>query len=128
MTEIVWETEYVAGPFRLPVLECQIEESGAKGEITFDIVVTESGVTFVEGCYRINGGNWQVFYFGKERQWSGAPHIRRNAVFSSGILGVSGIVPANWVLNKKTVMGMLAVALGVEEWTEVNGPDSMMLY
>jgi hypothetical protein len=126
-TEIVWETKHVAGPFRLPVLEGQTDGSGAKGEVTFDIVVPEDGVTFVEGCYRINGGNWEVYFFRKENRWSGAPRIRRNAVFSSGITGLDGVVPDNWVLNKRTVMGMLAVALGVEEWTEVVGLDSLIL-
>jgi hypothetical protein len=125
VTEIVWETKYVAGPFQLPVLET--DGSGAKGEITFDIVVPEDGVTFVEGCYRIDGGNWEVFFFRKGDQWSGAPSIRRNAVFSSGITGVDGVLPDNWVLNKKTVMGILAVAEGVEVWTEVLGPDSLIL-
>jgi hypothetical protein len=126
ISEIVWETKHVAGPFRLPVLESQAD-AGAKGEITFDIVVPEDGVTFVEGCYRINGGNWQVFFFRKESPQSGAPRIRRNAVFSSGIRGVSGVITDYWVFNKKTVMGMLAVALGVEEWTELIGPDSLIL-
>ena len=105
---------------------------GAKGEVTFDIVVPEDGGTVVEGCYRINGENWQVYIFAKQG-WSqckwgrSPPHIRRNVIFSSGITGVQGIIPANWVLNKKAVMGMLAVALSVEEWTEVWGLDSLTL-
>jgi hypothetical protein len=126
VTEIVWETKYLAGPFQLPVLEGQTDGSAAKGEITFDIVVSEDGETFAEGCYRINHGNWQVFFFTKESPGR-TPYIKRNAVFSSGICGVGGVVPDNWVLNKKTVMGMLAVALAVEEWTEVRGPDSLIL-
>jgi hypothetical protein len=132
ISEIVWETKQVAGPFRLQVLESQTDGCGAKGEITFDIVVPENGETVVEGCYRINGGNWHVYIFAKQ-DWSksawgqSSPHIRREDVFCSGILGVSGIVPANWVLNKKTVMGILAVAEGVEDWTEVRGSDSLIL-
>jgi hypothetical protein len=113
-------------------LESQTDGSGAKGEITFDIVVPEDGETVIEGCYRINDGNWQVYIFAKQG-WSkcawgqSLPYIRSYEVFSSGILGVSGIVPANWVLNKKTVMGILAVAEDVEVWTEVFGPDSLIL-
>ena len=132
VTEIIWETKQIASPFRLPVLRNQIDGSGAKGEITFDIVVPEEGATVVEGCYRINGGNWQVYIFAKQG-WSEStfgrspPHVRRDAVFSSGISGVSGIVPASSVLNKKTVMTILAEAVAVEEWTEVSGLDSLML-
>jgi hypothetical protein len=86
--------------------------------------VTDFGI---EGCYRIDGGNWQVYYIAKEGWAKRAPHIRSYAVFSSGITGVNGVIPDNWILNKTTVMGMLAVALGVEEWTEVLGPDSLIL-
>lgn len=62
MTEVVWESRPVhtsePSEFEGPV------GAGEKvlGEITFDIVVPEEGVTNVEGCYRINGGNWQVYY------------------------------------------------------------------
>ncbi len=132
IAEIVWETKRVAGPFSMPVLEGKTGRGGARGEITFDIVVPEEGVIVVEGCYRIDGGNWHVYIFAKQGFSMSAfgrsePHIRRNAVFSSDITGVSGIVPDNWVLNKKTVMGMLAMALGVDEWTEVCGLDSLIL-
>jgi hypothetical protein len=130
ITEIVWETKGVAGPFPMPVLES--DGGKTKGEITFDIAVPEDGVTIVEGCYRIDGGNWEVYIFAKQGSpinifGRSEPHISPDAVFSSGISGVGGVVPNSWVLNKKTVMGMLAVAVGVEEWTEVDGLDSLIL-
>src|SRR5262249_25628529 len=133
ISEIVWETRQVAGPFKMPALESQTDRAKVSGEITFDIVVPEEGVTTcVEGCYRIDCGNWEVYIFAKQGSLMNIfgrsePHIRPYAVFSSGITGVGGVVPGSWVLNKKTVMGMLAVALDVEEWTELIGLDSLIL-
>jgi hypothetical protein len=132
ISEIVWETKRVAGPFLMPVLESRTDEWGTKGEVTFDIVVPEKGVSIVEGCYRIDGGNWEVYFFAQQC-WSmsmfgrSEPHIWPNRVFSSGVLGIAGIVSDNWVLNNHTVMGILAVTSGVEEWIEVIGPDSLIL-
>ncbi len=48
-------------------------------------------------------------------------------MFSSGIAGVSGVVPSNWILNKKTVKAILAEAVAVDGWIEVTGPDSLIL-
>jgi len=100
------------------------------GEVTFDIVVPEEGVAHAEGCYRTNGGNWHVYYL--TNCHSGTPQIseptiRSNATFQSGLSGVSGIVPADWILNKKTIKKLLAEAIGVDGWIEVMGPDSLIL-
>jgi hypothetical protein len=127
ITEIVWETKQVACPFQVPFLESQIAKGGAQGEITFDIIVPEDGVTFVEGCYRIDGGNWQVYHLTHESTWRKDPYLKRDTVFSSGISGVSGVVSKSLVLNKKTVMEILAAATGVDLWIEVTGPDSLVL-
>ena len=100
------------------------------GEITFDIIVPEGGVTHVEGCYRLNGGNWLVYYltnYQRDDSSIDTPIIDRKAVFSSGIAGVSGFFPADWLLNKKKIGEILAQAVGVDGWVEVTGPDSLLL-
>ncbi len=77
------------------------------GEITFDIVVPDEGVTHVEGCYRHKNGNWQVYYLTNRHDKKllvDAPLIKTKAVFASGIDGVSGVVPSRWILNKKNIM------------------------
>ncbi len=38
-----------------------------KAEITFDFVMTED-MPFVEGCYRMDDGDWQVFMFRHSRR------------------------------------------------------------
>ena len=37
-----------------------------KAEITYDLVMDDN-MNFVEGCYRLHGGEWQVFIFIKSR-------------------------------------------------------------
>jgi len=131
VTEVVWESRPVPQTSEPSEFEDQVA-AGERvlGEITFDIVVPEEGVRNVEGCYRMNGGNWQVYYL---TSWdngaplAGAPAIRSNAIFQSGISGVSGVVPGGWILNKKTIKKLLAEAVGVVGWIEVSGPDSLML-
>jgi hypothetical protein len=84
----------------------------------------------IEGCYRIDGEDWKVPYFTHWRNgnlWMGAPLIRDEAIFQSGIAGVDGVFPVDTVLNKKTVMKILAEVVGTEGWTEVSGPNSLIL-
>jgi hypothetical protein len=40
-----------------------------KAEITFDLVMDED-MGFVEGCYRLDGGEWKVFIIAHTRNGS----------------------------------------------------------
>jgi hypothetical protein len=130
-TEVIWESRPVAdlsGPCG-PEAQAGAEEK-MLGEITFDIVVPTEGVNNVEGCYRINGGNWQVYYLTNWRHRASptsAAIIESNALFQSGISGVSGVVPGDWTLNKRRIKEILAEAVGVDGWIEVTGPNSQIL-
>ena len=129
--EVTWESRPVTPTVKASESEPQVV-AGAMvlGEITFDIIVPEEGTTHVEGCYRLNGGNWLVYYLTNTstyRPSSGAFHINKEAVFSSGIAGVSGHLPADQLLNKRTIGEILAEAVGVDGWIEVTGPDSLTL-
>jgi hypothetical protein len=86
----------------------------------------EEDMSFVGGCYRLEGGLWQVFIFAPP---AGRPatEFRTNLVWASGVTGLNVFVPRNVKLNKSTVLKVLSDALGVDEWTEVRGPDSMVL-
>jgi hypothetical protein len=96
-----------------------------KAEITFDLVMTED-MAFVEGCYRLAGGVWQVFMF---RRFNGteAVGIKRNLTWKSGVTGLNAILPKDTRIDKSVVLTVLSDALGVTEWSEVEGPDSMQL-
>jgi hypothetical protein len=137
VTEVVWECRPVPHASEPSEAENHVgAQERMLGEITFDTVVPEEGFANVEGCYRVNGGNWYVYYLTNWRHaalWrhatlrTGLPMIERNAIFQSGISGVSGAVPESWILNKKTIKEILAEAVGVDGWIEVCGPDSLLL-
>ncbi len=129
--EVTWGNSPVTLAVKASESEPRIGAGGkVLGEITFDIIVPEDGVTHVEGCYRLNSGNWLVYYLTNYHRHGSSidtPIINRKAVFSSGIAGVSGFFPADWLLNKKTIGEILAEAVGVDGWVEVTGPDSLAL-
>jgi hypothetical protein len=97
-----------------------------KGEISFDLIMDESTDNSVfEGCYRVLPEDWKVFYFTK--WWQGTPGIIKDATFSSGIKGVNVNYGKDEVLNKQSIKKVLSEVLGVSEWEEVRGPDSLQL-
>jgi hypothetical protein len=95
-------------------------------KISFDCLYGEADGDNFEGCYRLPGGEWQVFYV--TRWWQhGEPEIRKNATWPSGITGVNVNHPKDAPLNMSIIKQVLADALGVTEWQEVIGPDSLQL-
>jgi hypothetical protein len=96
-----------------------------KAEISFDLVMEED-MAFVEGCCRLQDQDWQVFIFRKSRGLEKVG-VRKHLVWESGVTGVNIIVPDEAQLNKHVVMTVLASELGVTEWSEIRGPDSMQL-
>jgi len=84
----------------------------------------------IEGCFRLDGEDWKVFYFTHWHNgniWVDGPRIRDPAVFQSGITGVDGEFPVDQVLDKKSVMEILSEVVGIEELDEVSGPNSLIL-
>jgi hypothetical protein len=100
-----------------------------KADITFDTVVADVGQPHIEGCYRLEGRDWQVFYFTSRwqgRNWKGAPEIIKNAVWRSGVTGIEVHCQDDEIINKAFVRRILSEVLGVAEWTErFDGPDSL---
>ncbi|HZZ71061.1 MAG TPA: hypothetical protein VFE24_02345 [Pirellulales bacterium] len=93
-------------------------------EISYDLIMDED-MPFVEGTYRINGGDWQVFIFIKESEVTGV--VAKNSNWSSGVSGIVIRVPPSYCLNKQSVETLLSEFLDVSAWIEVKGPDSMQL-
>jgi hypothetical protein len=94
-------------------------------EISFDLVMTDD-MGFVEGTYRLNGRDWQVFIFGPFPGVEHEPQIVSGS-WPSGITGVFVKWPKSQKLNKDVVLRVLSQQLGVTEWMEVRGPDSIQL-
>jgi hypothetical protein len=95
-----------------------------QAEISFDLKMEDS-MAFVEGAYRLGSGPWQVFIF--SRHDASAPSVNAQAKWKSGVTGVHIRLPKDDALNKKVVLRMLSNALGVHDWAEVQGPDSIQL-
>ena len=128
----IWERRSKAPTSERSNLATEVDgiEATVSGDITFDIVIPKEGVSIVEGCYRIDGEDWKAYILMSEHNRAcsvGGPLIRSHEVFQSGISGVYGVVPADQVLSKEAVMRILAKAVGVETWTEVSGPNSLIL-
>jgi hypothetical protein len=103
-----------------------MQESPVKAEITFDLIMTED-MPFVEGCYRLDGDEWQIFMFRHSRQGIEPVGIKRHLIWDSGVTGLNVILPDHSKINKSIVLDEMSRMLGVAEWIEVRGPDSMKL-
>ena len=97
-----------------------------QAEITFDLIMEED-MDFVEGCYRLPSGPWQVFTFGQDHVESEKPKVKTDVVWKSGVRGTVVTLPRGMLVNKSAVLQILSDALGVTTWSEVRGPDSMQL-
>ena len=96
-----------------------------KAEITFDLIM-DNNMDFVEGCYRLDTGAWQVFVVSKEED-SEAIEVSKGLVWDSGVIGLNAFVPLRTRLNRDSIKRILSEELGVTEWTEVSGPDSIQI-
>jgi hypothetical protein len=92
-------------------------------EISYDLVMHDD-MAFVEGTYRLPGGDWQVFIFG--RGDVSDPEVTPQR-WRSGVTGLFIRFPHSAALNRAVVEHILSGALGVTEWVEISGPDSMQL-
>jgi hypothetical protein len=96
-----------------------------KAEISYDLIMEED-MSFVEGCYRLEGGEWEVFTITHSRNGR-PPGVWKNLTWASGVKGMNAVVLETTKLNKLSVLNVLSDALGVSEWLEVHGPDSIVL-
>ena len=94
-----------------------------QAEISYDLIMDDD-MPFVEGTYRLAGGEWQVFIFIKED--IDQPRIASSRWWS-GVTGCVIHVPSSQRLSKVTVEGILQRYLNVNKWVVVQGPDSMQI-
>lgn len=100
------------------------------GQISFDTVLPESGQDHLEGCYKLDGDNWKVFYLTHRKNgawWTGTPIVVPDAVWKSSVKGIDAVYPMEVILNKSTAMELLSGILGGVQWTEIKGPDSLQM-
>jgi hypothetical protein len=94
-----------------------------RAEISYDLVMDDD-MPFVEGTYRLAGGDWQVVIVSR---YDGAESQVVPQRWDSGVSGVVVWFPRAGRLNRESVERVLSAALGVSEWVQVRGPDSMQL-
>lgn len=94
-------------------------------EITWDLVMSED-MTFAEGCYRLEGGDWQVVTACKAKGIYPVG-IRNGVSWGSGATGMNIVLPDDAHINATVLLEMMSAILGVSEWHGVKGPDSIML-
>ena len=81
-------------------------------------------MSFCEGCYRLPGEPWKVFTVTK---YDVPEPEMTDSVWASGVEGPSIRFPAQRRLDRMTIEECLTERLGVLEWLEVRGPDSIVL-
>jgi hypothetical protein len=101
----------------------QPNQGEMQGEISYDLIMGDV-MSFVEGAYRINSGEWKVFIF--SRRPVGQP-VWHYSTWDSGVNGIVFEVPDEMLLNMPIVEFLMAQATGCREWHRVRGPDSMVL-
>ncbi len=94
-----------------------------RAAISYDLVMDDN-MSFVEGSYRLPGGNWQVVIV--SRKDVVAPEVVATS-WMSGVTGVFVRFPYDLPLNSGAAEQVLSAAFGVTEWMRVRGPDSMQL-
>jgi hypothetical protein len=100
---------------------------GRGHEFSFDTVIEDrdDDRRVIEGCFRAPGAHWRVMLFLKEE--GVATSSWASAVWPSGIGGLEFRVAEAERLNRAYVRHALALAVGVGDWTEAPGPDSLAL-
>ena len=94
-------------------------------EVTWDLVMSED-MPFAEGCYRLQGGPWQVVTATKAGP-DHLPGVRNGVTWASGVTGMNVVFPEHLKINRASLMQKMSEVLGVVNWREVVGPDSMAL-
>ena len=96
-----------------------------RAEISYDLVM-EDGMEFVEGTYRLAGGDWQVVIVSAFDRNVPRPQVVPQR-WASGVSGVLIRMPRDERINAQSVERVLSGAFGVTKWVRVRGPDSIGL-
>lgn len=104
---------------------------GTRPEVSVDLLLDQE-IEFMEGCYRLPGLFWQVVVFLQD----GVPEIQyqtqtweKPTHFELATTGVAIRIPQRERLHLDVMLRALRLVFGwrEDEWTIVQGPDSMVL-
>ncbi|MBC8289165.1 MAG: hypothetical protein H8E37_02510 [Planctomycetes bacterium] len=109
--------------------DLETDHLGKRAEISFDLVLKEDN-DWMEGSYRLLGEFWNVVIFRKDdveevrfqrRIWE------RPTKWERAMTGMVIRFPRKVRVGRNDLFGAMSRAFGCSEWTEVAGPDSMVL-
>jgi hypothetical protein len=96
-----------------------------RAEISYDLVLDED-MGFLEGTYRLPGGDWQVVIVPPPHKTVAGSSVEP-AEWHSGVTGMIVRLAHGERVNAFAVERALGAALGVSVWVRVRGPDSIVL-
>jgi hypothetical protein len=102
------------------------EQSEGVGEISYDLIMNDD-MSFIEGCYRLPGGVWEVIIISKWSKWDVTAPTHKLTSWESGVTGVYIQVPHAMRLNAQVTESLLTSIFNVQHWVTVRGPDSIVL-
>lgn len=94
-------------------------------EVTWDFLMEED-MGWIEGCYRLPDQPWQVVIAGNDDEVSKV-EVRNGLTWASGVTGMNIFFPKNVRLNATLLLKVMSDVLGVCNWVEVRGPDSIVI-
>jgi hypothetical protein len=94
-------------------------------EVTWDLVMSDD-MPFVEGCYCLDGGEWQVVTARKSDACRSV-QVRNGVRWDSGATGINIVFPSDATVSRLMMLNLMTHELGVTEGHEVRGPNSIML-
>jgi hypothetical protein len=128
-THAVWRTFFQSDLETGSGFDPESAHLGNRPEISFDTILEEDN-GWAEGSYRLPGEFWKVVIFQKddvpEIQWR-LSDWQRPTRWERDITGLVIRFPRTERMGRAELLRAMSMALGFSEWSEVRGPDSMML-
>lgn len=128
-TQGTWKTFFQSDLASSGGFDPESAHLGNRPEITFDTVLEQDNA-FAEGCYRLPGEFWKVVIFKRDD----VPEIRcepsiwqRPTKWERTIAGTVIRFPRTATMGRDDMLRALSRVFGCSEWSQVDGPDSMML-
>lgn len=125
----LWKAFFQSDLESTGVVDRESDHLATRPEVSFDLVL-EEGMTWMEGTYRLPGEPWMVVIFRQEdvpaiesrpQRWRKPTRWEREAT------GVLIRIPRSVAITRTSLLGAPSQVFGHADWTEVRGPDSMLL-
>ncbi|MDP6445997.1 MAG: hypothetical protein QGG36_23370 [Pirellulaceae bacterium] len=128
-THVVWRTFLQSDLESEGVFDPESVHRGERPEVSFDLVMKDDN-DWMEGTYRLRGELWKVVIFRKDD----VPELqlqpttwKKPTKWEREVPGIVIRFPRKARVGRDDLLAAMSQAFGCSDWTEVDGPDSMML-